>query len=149
VEDAREEVVEPRPPRRGWGDDGFEGPHVWKTLGFRRVDVEPGKVVLEWDAPTDYSFPDGSGGRIVHGGLVSTILDSAMGGACWSLLDEHEHFLTADLRVEFMRAARPGTLRAEGKVVQRTRRVAFCSAELYDEDGTQLANARCTQVIRS
>ena len=145
-----EEVQEePRPPRRAWGEDGLEGPHVWKTLGFRRVDVEPGHVELEWDAPAEYSFPDGAGGRIIHGGLVTRILDSAMGGACWSLLDEGEHFLTADLRAEFMRSARPGYLRAEGKVVQRTRRVAFCAAELYDADGALLASARCTQVIRT
>ena len=45
-------------------------------------------------------------------------------------------------------AARPGRLRAEGHVVQRTRRVAFCAAELYDAEGTPLASARCTQVIR-
>ena len=146
TEDVQEE---PRPPRRGWGEDVLDGPHVWKTLGFRRVDVEPGRVELEWDAPEDYSFPDGSGGRIVHGGLVTTILDSAMGGACWSLLAEGEHFLTADLRAEFMRSARPGFLRAEGRVVQRTRRVAFCAAELYDGSGTLIASARCTQVIRT
>jgi uncharacterized protein (TIGR00369 family) len=145
-----EEILEePRPPQRGWGEDGLDGPHVWKTLGFRRVDVEPGRVELEWDAPEDYSFPDGGGGRIVHGGLVTTILDSAMGGACWSLLEDGEHFLTADLRAEFMRSARPGYLRAEGRVVQRTRRVAFCSAELFDAEGSLLASARCTQVIRT
>ena len=67
--------------------------------------------------------------------MVTTLLDTAMGGACWSVLDEGESFLTADLRVEFMRSSRPGTLRAEGRVVQRNRRVAFCSAELYDADG--------------
>jgi uncharacterized protein (TIGR00369 family) len=71
-----------------------------------------------------------------------------MGGACWSVLDEGESFLTADLRVEFMRSSRPGTLRAEGTVVQRNRRVAFCSAELYDAEGTLLATSRCTQIIR-
>jgi uncharacterized protein (TIGR00369 family) len=72
-----------------------------------------------------------------------------MGGACWSVLDEAESFLTADLRVEFVRSSRPGTLRAEGRVVQRNRRVAFCAAELYDVEGTLLASSRCTQIIRS
>jgi uncharacterized protein (TIGR00369 family) len=71
-----------------------------------------------------------------------------MGGACWSLLADDESFLTADLRVEFMRSARPGTLRCNGKVVQRNRRVAFCSAELHDAEGTLLASSRCTQIIR-
>jgi acyl-coenzyme A thioesterase PaaI-like protein len=36
-----------------------------------------------------------------------------------------------------------------GTVVQRNRRVAFCSAELYDSDDTLLATSRCTQIIRS
>jgi uncharacterized protein (TIGR00369 family) len=64
------------------------------------------------------------------------------------VLDEDESFLTADLRVEFMRSAQPGTLRAEGRVIQRNRRVAFCSAELYDQAGQLLAASRCTQIIR-
>ena len=67
---------------------------------------------------------------------MATLLDTAMGAACWTVLEEDESFLTADLRVEFMRSARPGTLRAEGLVVQRNRRVAFCSGELFDADGT-------------
>lgn len=70
------------------------------------------------------------------------------GGACWSVIEEGESFLTADLRVEFMRAARPGTLRAEGRVVQRNRSVAFCSAELVDAQGVALASSRCTQIVR-
>jgi uncharacterized protein (TIGR00369 family) len=80
--------------------------------------------------------------------MVTTLLDTAMGGACWSTLAEDESFLTADLRVEFMRSSRPGTLRAEGRVVPRNRRVAFCSAELYDAEGTLLASSRYTQIIR-
>jgi uncharacterized protein (TIGR00369 family) len=124
------------------------GPHVWRTLGYRRTATEPGRMEIEWDASEDYTFPDGNG-SIVHGGLVGTILDTAMGGACATVLEEGESFLTADLRVEFMRAARPGALRAEGLVVRKTRRVVFCSAELYDADGVHLASARCTQVLRA
>ena len=62
---------------------------------------------------------------------------------------DRESFLTADLHVEFLRSSRPGTLRAEGKVVHRTKRVVFCAAELYDAAGEHLASARCTQVLRS
>jgi uncharacterized protein (TIGR00369 family) len=59
-----------------------------------------------------------------------------------------EDFLTADLHVEFMRSAKPGTLRSEGRVVQRNRRVVFCAAELFDTEGTLLAASRCTQIVR-
>ena len=131
-----------------WEELRPDGPHVWRTLGYRRTATEPGRMEIEWDASEDYTFPDGNG-SIVHGGLVGTILDTAMGGACATVLEEGESFLTADLRVEFMRSARPGLLRADGRVVRKTRRVVFCSAELYDGEGTHLASARCTQVLRS
>ena len=117
--------------------------HVWQTLNYRWL--EDG--ALEWDAGEEYTFPDGAGGSIVHGGLVATLLDSAMGTACLNELDDGQSFLTADLNVEFFRAARPGTLRAEGRVVQRNRRVVFCAAELF-QDGELIASARCTQIVR-
>jgi uncharacterized protein (TIGR00369 family) len=134
--------------RRGWGEEPPPAPHIWRTLGYRGVEQEAGRSVIEWDATPEYCFHS-PGGPIVHGGMVTTLLDTAMGGACWSVLDEDESFLTADLRVEFMRASTPGTLRAVGVVIQRNRRVAFCSAELFDEAETLLAASRCTQIIRS
>ena len=124
------------------------GPHVWRTLCYRRTATEPGRMEIEWDATEDYTFPDGNGGSIVHGGLVATVLDTAMGGACATALEPGESFLTADLRVEFLRAGRPGALRAEGHVVRRTKRVVFCAADLYDAEDNHVASARCTQVIR-
>ena len=136
------------PRARAWGESPPAAPHIWQTLGYRGVEQGDGRSVIEWDATVDYCFHAPSG-PIVHGGMVSTLLDTAMGGACWSVLGDGESFLTADLRVEFMRAARPGTLRAEGRVVQRNRRVAFCAAELYAQDGELLASSRCTQIIRS
>jgi uncharacterized protein (TIGR00369 family) len=122
------------------------GPHIWATLGYRRVDLRPGSTTVEWDAEEAYGFPTAAG-PIVQGGMITALLDAAMGGACWTVLDADQAFLTADLRVEFLRSCRPGTLRAVGEVVRRTRRVVFCSAQLYDSDGVVLAASRCTQVV--
>lgn len=122
------------------------GPHIWRTLGYRRAEWGPGRSSVEWDAPVEYCFPTGAG-PVVQGGMVTALLDSAMGSACWSVLEEGETFLTADLRVEFLRTTRPGTLTAVGTVVRRTRRVVFCAAELFDAGGTVLAASRCTQVV--
>jgi uncharacterized protein (TIGR00369 family) len=129
-----------------WEGTGQDAPHVWRTLGYRRVAWTPGAVTVEWDAPADYCFPAATG-PAVQGGLVTALLDAAMGGACWTVLDRDQTFLTADLRVEFLRATRPGRLHAAGEVVRRTRRVVFCAASLYDADRTLLAASRCTQVV--
>jgi uncharacterized protein (TIGR00369 family) len=131
--------------RRSWVDAPPEAPHVWATLGYRGIEQGDGWAVIEWDATVDYCFTAASG-PIVHGGLVTTLLDTAMGGACHSILDGAETFLTADLRAEFLRPTRPGTLRAEGRVVHTTRRMVFCGAELRDAEGVHVASARCTQI---
>src|SRR5581483_3694131 len=121
--------------RRTWGEEAPPAPHIWRTLAYRGVEQGEGRAVIEWEATPDFCFHDGHGGFIVHGGLVTTLLDTAMGGACWSVLEEAESFLTADLQ-------------AEGRVVRRNRRVAFCAADLYDPGGELLASSRCTQIIR-
>jgi uncharacterized protein (TIGR00369 family) len=133
--------------RRGWSEEPPPAPHIWRTLGYRGVEQHDGRSVIEWAATPEFCFHAPSG-PIVHGGMVTTLLDTAMGGACWSVLAPEESFLTADLRVEFVRTTRPGVLRAEGIVVQRNRRVAFCAADLYDAAGELLASSRCTQIIR-
>lgn len=120
--------------------------HIGEKLGLRIVERADGCSVLSWDAPPEYGFPTASG-QVIHGGMVTTILDSAMGAACWSVLTDEEAFLTADLRVEFYRATRPGPLTARGSVIKRTSRLAFCAAELFDVDDRLLASSRCTQTI--
>jgi uncharacterized protein (TIGR00369 family) len=133
---AEMDVFEPKPGERG----------IFATLGWRRVEVAAGRAVLEWEPTVDHSFPAGKD-WIVHGGMVTAILDTAMGSATWTLLDRHEVFLTADLRTEFYRPARPGQVRATGWVVQKTRRVTFAAAELYNADGVLLASSRASQLI--
>src|SRR5262249_10305712 len=93
--------------RKPWGERPPPDPHVWNTLAYRGLAQADGHAVIEWDAPPEYCFHSPSG-PIVHGGMVAALLDTAMGGACWTLMAEDEDFLTADLRTEFHRSARPG-----------------------------------------
>lgn len=134
--------------REAWDHARVGAPHLWNTLGYRRLSWEPGATSIAWDATVDYTFPT-AGGPIVQGGLVTALLDAAMGGSCWTVLDREQAFLTADLRVEFLRSAQIGTLSAHGWVVRRTRRVVFCAAELHrgETKGELLATSRCTQVV--
>jgi uncharacterized protein (TIGR00369 family) len=131
---------------RRFDDSLRSGTHLWATLGYRRVSWGEGSSAVAWDATPEYGFPTASG-TVIQGGLVTALLDAAMGGACWTVLDPDQAFLTADLRVEFLRSTRPGTITATGTVVRRTRRVVFCEAGLHDAEGQLLAASRCTQVV--
>lgn len=127
-------------------DEVRTGKHLWTTLGYRRLAWGEGTTSIGWDATEEYGFPT-AGGPVIQGGLVTALLDAAMGGACWTVLDADQAFLTADLRVEFLRSTRPGPVHATGTVVRRTRRVVFCEAQLFDAADVLLAVSRCTQVV--
>jgi len=120
---------------------------LWRTLGYELRDWDTGRSVVAWQASPDYGFGTHAG-HVVQGGLVTALLDAAMGGACWTVLDDQQIFLTADLRVEFLRSSPADVeLVATGTVVRATQRVVFCAGELHGPDGVLLATSRCTQVV--
>jgi acyl-CoA thioesterase len=87
---------------------------------------------------------------VVHGGVYATILDTAMGGAVVSLLQDGEITATTSLYVEFLRPARTGArLRARGDVMRRGRHIAFAEGNLFDDEDRRLSQAHGTWYIWS
>ncbi|MDA8202390.1 MAG: PaaI family thioesterase [Chloroflexi bacterium] len=82
---------------------------------------------------------------IAHGGIIATILDEVM---AWALVDEDSWGLTARMTVEFRRPVPVGRrLRAEGRVVERRRRLIRTEARLIDpETGDGYATAEATYI---
>jgi acyl-coenzyme A thioesterase PaaI-like protein len=68
--------------------------NIAQTIGMQVVERCEGRSMLTWDAPPKCGFPTSSG-QVIHGGMVTTILDSAMGGATWSALTDAEDRLPA------------------------------------------------------
>lgn len=115
------------------------------ALGFKLVHVEAGLVRFEgW--PDEYQYnPMGT----VHGGWSATLLDSAMGSAVMSTLDEKTAYTTMDFTVHLVRALtnETGPVVAEGKVVHRGGRAATAEGRLCDAKGTLYAHASTTCLI--
>ncbi len=83
---------------------------------------------------------------IIHGGIVSTMLDEAMGHAV--LMDGDFGFLTASIKVNFKRPAYAGDrLIIRGEVVRREGRKAEVEGSLTTPDGRLVADGRAVQVI--
>ena len=82
---------------------------------------------------------------IAHGGIVATILDEVM---AWALVDEDSWGVTARMAVDFRRPVPIGRrLRAEGRVVDRRRRLIHTEGRLIDpETGDVYATAKGTYV---
>jgi uncharacterized protein (TIGR00369 family) len=115
------------------------------TLGFNLVEAEYGRAVFEV-TPAEYHYnPIGT----VHGGLASTLLDSALGCAVHTTLPARTGYTTLELHVNFIRplTAKTGPLRCEGKVLHSGKQIATAEAKLYDETGKLYAHATTTCLV--
>ncbi len=87
--------------------------------------------------------------RTVHGGVVATLLDVAVGSAATSVVDASEIPLTASLNVDYIQSATAGErLIAEGKVVKKGSRIVFVEAVVNTEKGEIVARGSAVMAVR-
>ena len=112
------------------------------TLGCQLAEVSDGFARFEL-VPSEQLY---SPAHAVHGGVLSTVLDAAMGAAVLTTLDGASGYTTATLTVHLTRAVTPRTLKiiAEGWVVHRGSRLVTAEARLSDEQGRLLAHGSAT-----
>jgi len=119
-------------PQSGCLVCGQENP---RGLRIRFEVRDGGEMCATWNPETDW---EGFAG-IVHGGVVSTVLDEAMSKAVAATGTEA---LTAELRVRFRHHVTSGrTFRIRGWIVKRNRRLIETEAALTATDGTEHAHA--------
>lgn len=112
------------------------------NIGTGIVEIAHGKLVLEGNMTGEsHGFPT-SRGTIVHGGAIATLADEALASVAFTMAEEGETTVTADLKVDFLRPAIPGRLLARATVRHRTRRLAFCEASVEQDGGQIVAEAR-------
>jgi uncharacterized protein (TIGR00369 family) len=115
------------------------------TLGFRLVEVEHGHAVFECE-PAEFHY---NPIRTVHGGLASTLLDSATGCAVATTLEPGQGWTTLELKANFTRplTADTGLVRCIGSVVHPGRTVATAEARLVDQDNRLYAHGTSTILV--
>jgi uncharacterized protein (TIGR00369 family) len=89
-------------------------------------------------------------GGWVHGGVLTGLLDFALGAAVVTTLAEGEWCATQSLTTDFLRPGKPGeTLTARARVDRRGKLAAFPSGEVVDEKGEVVARASGVWAIRT
>lgn len=72
---------------------------------------------------------------VIHGGVITTLLDNGCGAAVQLSLPERQSIATLDLRIDYMKAATPGlALIAYTHCYKVARSVAFVRGTAYHDD---------------
>ncbi|OEU91782.1 phenylacetic acid degradation protein [Streptomyces abyssalis] len=134
------------PERTGPFWDGVAGhapmPRAAQTLGLEFLDADPeqGTIELAFTATEDFTNPMGN----VLGAFLSAMLYDTVGPALLATVGPGEFQSTLELKVSFLRPARPGRLIGRGRVVRREGDLAFLEASLFDGDESTIATASAT-----
>ncbi|MGH8976997.1 MAG: PaaI family thioesterase [Acidimicrobiia bacterium] len=121
-------------------------PPAAALLGMQIDSVDRGRVVFAIVADEMHENPMGT----MHGGIIATLVDSAMGCAVLSMLPAGTGYTTLELKTNYVRpiVQTTGSVRAEGRVVHLGGTVATAEATVKDENGTLYAHASSTCLIK-
>lgn len=114
-----------------------------KWFGFELTALGDGTSELRLDLEPHHLNPGG----IAHGGVIASMLDSAIGLAHRTKLGFDVSHVTVELKINYLRAAWPGPVIARGVAMHSGERIGYGEATLTDAAGKVLARASATFLI--
>jgi len=117
------------------------------ALGLHLEDIGPGEATVRLPYQ-DFLVGNPETG-VLHGGAVTSLIDATCGTAVFLKLMRLARIATLDLRIDFLRPARPGQdVTARAECYKLTRSVAFVRALAHDGDAADsVASAQGTFII--
>ncbi len=108
----------------------------WQTLGLELKELAPGKAVFE-----AVVVPGLLQNRVLHGGVLASIADSACAVAAISLVFPESYATTINLQVSYLKPVTEGRFRAEGRCIKAGKKVLFCEAIVFDHQEATVCTA--------
>ena len=121
---------------------GLEGSPFVRKLGVVTDKLEPDTAVLT--LPYEPSLA--TIGDVVHGGAISSLIDTAAAAAAWAGVETAEAVrgTTVAISVNFVAAARGQDVTATARVARRGKNLAFIDVDVSTPDGSLVAKALVT-----
>lgn len=116
-----------------------------RLLGIEQEVLDHGRATFRLAVTSDHMNPYG----IVHGGVVYSMVDYAMGAALTSELGRGERCATLEMKINYLASVSEGELRAEAHVVDRTKRIGVIEARVLANGKQLVAVATGTFYIKS
>ncbi len=120
-------------------------PPFARLLGIELFDVGEGTVSMTLPPQEIHYNPMGC----VHGGILTTLLDSVMSAAVHSALPSGKGYLTLSININFLKPVyeHTGEIMAQGTVVSIRRQVAAAEGRIVDPKGDICATGTATCIV--
>jgi uncharacterized protein (TIGR00369 family) len=112
------------------------------TIGIAVTKAENGSARAELDVDERHLNPGGT----VHGGVLATLVDTAMGAAVRSTTGDADVPATSQLTIAYLRPGRPGLLSVDARVGKQGEHLLVCSAQV-EQEGHALIEALATFAV--
>lgn len=133
-----------------WIKDTYEGKEVkdsrsnagnWLQITLERI--SRGHAVISTTVRREMTNPYGN----IHGGMMSLVIDEAIGWAVVSL-DVDQHYTSLTLNVDFLYAIKEGArVRAEAQVLRVGKKIINVECHVYDMNDNVLARANSNLIV--
>ena len=117
--------------------------NVLRFLGFRLMAAKPGRVVISFRVREHHLQVH----RVLHGGVMATLADTAGGLATYMALPAGTRVATVEMKINFLEAVEKGTITAEAQVIRRGRNFCVVDCDVRDEKKRLVAKALMTFAI--
>jgi len=111
-------------------------------LGFE-IQTGGGSGIITLDLDDRHMNPN----NIAHGAVTFALMDTAMGSAVVSILEDGQTCATVEMHTRFHRPAATGTLTTTATVLTAGRRMAHVEAKTHDDQGRLVASATSSFAI--
>lgn len=107
-----------------------------KVLGLRVTDIADNQLTIE--LPYSNALVGNPINGVIHGGALTTLLDTACGFSIPLSLDSFQLCPTLDLRIDYMTAAKPGmNVLGRAEVYRVTQNIVFAKGIAYQDDDSK------------
>ncbi len=101
-----------------------------KALGLRCLEFERGRCLFELAYSEQLTGNIETG--VVHGGVITTLLDSAGGAVAFTIIPQGRSVATLDLRIDYLSQAQPNSsIKGFAECYKQTQNVAFVRGYAY------------------
>jgi len=117
----------------------LEAPYP-KLIGMRLAHIGLDECRIDLDLAERHLQPFG----IVHGGVLATLIDTATFWAGYLRLPQGTGLVNVDLKLNYLKPANAGALRAQGRCLRAGRQLSYAEAHVYDAAGDLVAHGTST-----